>query len=550
MLAKKMQWAKPSPILNNDPDIFYSSNSSFCSVCKESIRDLVPHFITAHSECEVIVSRISRAMATKVPKINQLTRKSSKKSNSIYHKLTTLCYFCESKENFQVKYWPEHILKHTGELKFRCTKCNQKVLWPSKHKDKCAGSCEQFLHYDFQENGQLTAFMCSLCNYIQTQEVNLITHLETQHEIRNEPISLFYMEILLAENCISAGEQDPREEDVTAAASMPISVAPMPTPGNNPYEVNVNNCSVIEVSVEIPNIKSEPFEIAESVGPLEFVSRGDELCKHLDEKPNIRDLEKCVKQEPHDGKLSNEIQFEMLNTELIFRPFTAESIKVDAVKKFDDVDYNRPIEIEDFRYNLTESEDTNLLSQSKNFYFALEGRKLFNAKPWTSGMFTNYLKKRPISLVAQFKCMSANCVFTTNRADLMELHLQQHANLTLLQEDMNESGMDIGDSIEAKWTRTKGWCNCAYCSFVSGNPSELVEHTKIVHGTSMFQCSQCFYRAIDPFTIVHHFNVIHDQKTSKIILIKTIEALQPINMDELNKNRLKYLLPFQCNLSK
>lgn len=122
-------------------------------------------------------------------------------------------------------------------------------------------------------------------------------------------------------------------------------------------------------------------------------------------------------------------------------------------------------------------------------------------KPWTTcantkSTFAEEKLRRECSLVALFKCMATDCIFTTSDKAKMLQHLQNH-------EDM------AADSSNAPILDDGCWLECCYCEDIPGSCGLLVEHIIKEHSTSLFQCPQCFYRSVDVRNVFNHLEKYH-----------------------------------------
>lgn len=129
-------------------------------------------------------------------------------------------------------------------------------------------------------------------------------------------------------------------------------------------------------------------------------------------------------------------------------------------------------------------------------------------KPWTKCQSTKSAISAvkllsEVSLVALYKCMGADCIFTTNKKDAMDTHLSNHEEFHTKQ--TTHSGIFVN-------TDQSSWLECSYCDQVLGSCRMLIDHIDKVHGTSVFQCAYCFYRSTNmEFMKIHkakyHANV-------------------------------------------
>lgn len=102
-------------------------------------------------------------------------------------------------------------------------------------------------------------------------------------------------------------------------------------------------------------------------------------------------------------------------------------------------------------------------------------------KPWTlcentKSSHAEAKLKRECSLVALFKCMATDCIFTTSDKDKMLTHLTLHEDYA---SDSSNTPIEDFDS----------WLECCYCEEIPGSCTSLVQHIIEEHSTSIFQVS-------------------------------------------------------------
>ncbi|XP_046682207.1 uncharacterized protein LOC124368833 isoform X2 [Homalodisca vitripennis] len=92
-----------------------------------------------------------------------------------------------------------------------------------------------------------------------------------------------------------------------------------------------------------------------------------------------------------------------------------------------------------------------------------------------------------------FKCMGANCSFTTMSSKEFTNHFDQHRDIYLLSPDEDAH---------------KGfWRNCSYCPTYYSTSKELLVHIRKEHAQCLLQCGYCFYRAKTIANVhFHHTN--------------------------------------------
>lgn len=134
-------------------------------------------------------------------------------------------------------------------------------------------------------------------------------------------------------------------------------------------------------------------------------------------------------------------------------------------------------------------------------------------KPWTKCANTKSAiaeekLKRDFSLVALFKCMAIDCIFTTSDEFKMRTHLQNHEDS--LEDSLTNPNNDADDS---------SWQECCYCEEIPGTCNLLVDHIIKVHSSSIFQCPYCFYRSADRYNVMSHAKKYHPKTTETHVFV-------------------------------
>lgn len=122
-------------------------------------------------------------------------------------------------------------------------------------------------------------------------------------------------------------------------------------------------------------------------------------------------------------------------------------------------------------------------------------------KPWTkcpntkSAVASTKLT-RQISLVALFKCMAIDCIFTTSDRKAMLEHLNNHEEF-LMQPTNSLPGYTDSDS----------WLECCYCDQILDSCAVLVDH--IVSGIAVNKFPKRIFKKINIFAYVYRNSSIH-----------------------------------------
>lgn len=143
-----------------------------CDTKKEP--HLVIHYQKHHPNHEIPIARPSPQMA------NRLRIQQNEKFKLKNGLVSGICYFCETNKSMTKPNWARHLLTHTGELKFHCSRCEVSLAVKSHHLTSCPGQPENIFH-PHSSNGSLVGFMCKDCNYLQIRREQLVKHLENEH---------------------------------------------------------------------------------------------------------------------------------------------------------------------------------------------------------------------------------------------------------------------------------------------------------------------------------------------------------------------------------
>lgn len=196
---------------NNDKSLYLcSEKAKTCPLCKKRYsRIMVPHFISQHPNDEVFVSRISPQMVDYIAPENVDHRTFIKfvKNHSV--QLQTVCIFCETMKSFPADYWPDHYRSHTGEYANLCEVCD-KICSTSNH---CNVGTTRMDNFDLRTENMI-AYRCNECNYVQTDQHNIRTHLEKQHDLYDAGERNFQVFTLLPRFCDLARQNDPNVEQI------------------------------------------------------------------------------------------------------------------------------------------------------------------------------------------------------------------------------------------------------------------------------------------------------------------------------------------------
>lgn len=163
-------------------------------------------------------------------------------------------------------------------------------------------------------------------------------------------------------------------------------------------------------------------------------------------------------------------------------------------------------------------------------------------KPWTKCPFIKYettIKQmlRDVSLIALYKCMSINCIFTTDDPIIMFEHINNHEeHVRLCQNSSNQT----------KSLDHISWLECSYCDKMEDSCALLIKHIQNVHSTSIYQCAYCFYRTVDPSNIVTHQKMYHAKQELLILVAMGQTKHLYSQIDFMLKGKNEFVHPIKC----
>lgn len=193
-----------------------------CHKSYKSYKQLSYHYSIEHDEvyCARMSPHCSHEARSKpaVP---------AKYSNS---QIIAYCYYCEQKIKTKNRNrLIDHFVQHTGEFIKECKRCNVPTSTCPCSKPKT----RQLNKVRFDD--KFYVFMCNLCNYTQSQENNLKSHIENMHNI-TEDIDSKYQQIFL---CANIGRKNRiNDSNSESDKSMEMSNQNATNPQNAFNEVN------------------------------------------------------------------------------------------------------------------------------------------------------------------------------------------------------------------------------------------------------------------------------------------------------------------------
>lgn len=136
------------------------------------------------------------------------------------------------------------------------------------------------------------------------------------------------------------------------------------------------------------------------------------------------------------------------------------------------------------------------------------------------------IMKSKQSIMDLYKCMDANCAYTTKFRLFFQSHIEDH--------QQQGSSMNFFNF-------------CTYCHFICSNPAILALHITKEHSFSKFQCSLCFFRALEKETAHEHMILHHNQQRGIIFRCPGNETK---SFEEIRKTavemRARFVKPIPC----
>ncbi|EDV99898.1 GH12564 [Drosophila grimshawi] len=185
---KAMLRAALMGVRNTNPD-WHSKyeDAKRCVVCTKNVRSPVLHYLQHHNE--FYFARMPPGMLQKLRLgIGNRPIYAFKQSRIKYY---YHCPFCIKTTEMTAINWVHHIAAHTGEAKYRCSRCKlsrHRIM--DNHVAKC-GKGAQILHNkQFSVKQPLSIHVCHLCDFVQLCRNNLVHHWQLQHGLNNSDGSL------------------------------------------------------------------------------------------------------------------------------------------------------------------------------------------------------------------------------------------------------------------------------------------------------------------------------------------------------------------------
>lgn len=547
------------PVKNDNREMYLTNPkcSPYCVLCGKKPESLASHYINRHPLHENFVSRLSSKMIHSMEK-----HKIAERSDD--NKFSAICIFCEQTKQERKHHWLNHMATHTGELQYKCSSCHYKDN--GKRTGCCPNSnCVQVFKIEFV-NDCLNGFICSLCNYAQLTEENMIRHLEKNHESND----YFEMTFLNLGRCDSIAVCMPNGNNVN---------------GNNMYLSNTKGkrdpecvlCDESPPSLYTRYARKHPDKenFISRISPE--MMRKQQIEKALLSKFNIRPAQVVIEryQPPTPPELVvTQLSANELNVPSIVE--MSDSIPLDIHQNGSNDTQNEgnealstatEIPLNIVNHDTTPSQVPEIQKQQSAELSKVQPKETENPpqsiriaqvvslrrpsmsqsmiqiptddvqlKPWTN----NTTAKIPIQaknmlrdekLFALFKCMGEKCVFSSSDKQRMAEHLvfhEQHTNMINTSESTSKCPA----------------FECAYCCVLSQSSSELVDHIIATHSSSIFQCQYCFYRTVDAYGLTIHLAKYHNGNEPVILVCSGYQS--QLRMTELIQRQMDKVLPIVC----
>lgn len=520
-----------------------------CAVCKRQTwaAAFSFHFDIKHPGMEFFYSRLSETMMTRIECVglpNAYQLKGERNTSKKY----AFCPFCERFVTNCGTNWFVHLIRHTNENLYDCTKCKKAFVWKNKHKGKDCKSAhirERLTVLTIDDN--IFGFVCKLCNYIQFEEARTMAHVESQHDVGNATVADHYkmmavMSLQLGQEPIELG--DDIEEEVP-------DICPIETMGTDELSAEDDEPAAIQLqSQDCPN------EMVQSVDDTSLenqITAPDRL--ELDPQtpgtsgitatfdPLFSDLDAIeptynMASKPDDEIIVNAHQISLSDSE------DSEQEEIIVLSDSDDdITEISPTNISPMALVKSESApnpNNNAAQQSDEPSPSLSDQpnplsefRKFQPKPWgnTGKQKPEYLLD-DLALFALYKCMASDCVFTTASAESMAHHLWLHEKYYK----------------PAIKNEIKDYLECAYCSAFIETSADLMAHIDATHSNSIFQCQYCFYRSADAYAVSVHLQKYHEDE-ERILLVSSDQfdpASTETHLLDIMANTCDDIIPIDC----
>ncbi|XP_059222798.1 uncharacterized protein LOC106088413 [Stomoxys calcitrans] len=439
----------PPKRLNNDCEMT-ENNTTFCALCRAKPQDLTNHYVQKH-KTESYISRLTWShlddLCINTPFAKAI---SSGKSTVVRYKIS--CPFCEDELNEPFMNLYNHYSTHTGEYAYQCSECQLAKPYRADiqshqlHSKKSCRKSQLQILYRYPTNAMVIyLYYCTICNFVQLNEANILKHLREQHGQR-QAIPRNVKRCILA--AISDGPEEgsgdksksptPLQEIETAAAT---PSPPPQSPQTPPPSQEVDNILVRNEA----GGEDDPFDTAT------MTQLNKQLGDNHTESPGARSEQSMTvihAQTPNSDNNSR-----AANTSLGFGG------------------RHIPILIKDESIEIEEKTAASPLRPSVGGKIQCSYRSVYRDFP------------NNVKYLGLYKCLADDCYYSTDSATEFQCHLEDHRGQECI---------------------TNDYLQCAYCISAWNSPQQLVQHIEEKHQHMIFQCSLCCYRSCEPYNVVLH----------------------------------------------
>lgn len=222
-------------------------------------------------------------------------------------KIVAMCYLCDTKCEGSLHEWKSHILQHTGEKEFCCSRCHAELS--SNKTAHCAGGSVLTL---FSEP-HLQAYLCSICNYLKVDDVSVNRHIRKEHKKSWNETKQYMEKVTLLPDLSQRQSPISSQYKYAAAATR--------------YNCNVEHCNTIcdseddlEYHFKYRHTKINVFHCPHCSEDVNITDRAYlAITKHLYlHSSELYKCDTCVSQFIGDKKLVNHSVFHHTNDECKF----------------------------------------------------------------------------------------------------------------------------------------------------------------------------------------------------------------------------------------
>uniref|UniRef100_A0A1B0FAB4 C2H2-type domain-containing protein n=1 Tax=Glossina morsitans morsitans TaxID=37546 RepID=A0A1B0FAB4_GLOMM len=473
-------------------------NTRFCVLCAAKPADLTNHYIRKH-KTESYVSRLTWAQLDDlIVQTNFAELQGSGNQRSAHFKVT--CPFCEDIliQPFMTLY--DHYSKHTGEYAYMCTHCSftkpfrADILSHQRNSKNCRRATLKIMYRYPPNTMAIYLHYCSICNYAQLNKANVLKHLREQHSPR-EAIESNVI------NCILAA----------------IQIAP-----RTQADESCSNLTNTKLRSNEDNIHDGLQENLNSLDQIaDKVKEGNAMCNEpcAEETEMVDDIRKLK-------FFQNQVTQDPVSITENHCPIDAKGSIVGMSVALAGQQPRRPTkhlkceEMDVFEMDMTPL--TQFSESARNPESALT----LNESPLIYRSFP-----ANVTYLGLYKCIAEDCYFSTNHADEMLSHLEDHAN--------------------SECTPVE-YIQCAYCVLRLDCSAEffatyhLQKHMELVHKMTGFNLDllksySCIYcptsdrdhKSIRIHLAIQHpgeFPFICDHKITEDVKMDFVQSLKLVNL--------------------